>query len=133
MRKRGHWLTISIAAGLVALIGIGVRGSQPEGPKPLTAADVIKLWEPKLEGVEDFQSFDASPKECPAVAAGTFRVVGPSFERACCARLLRMRSFKRVPRFQRATKMLFGITQWTFFSVSEIAPTRQSMATLARP
>jgi hypothetical protein len=29
--------------------------------------------------------------------------------------------------------MLFGITQWTFFSVSETAPTRQSIATLASP
>jgi hypothetical protein len=32
-----------------------------------------------------------------------------------------------------ALHMLLGITQWTFFSVSEIAPTRQSIATLARP
>ena len=31
------------------------------------------------------------------------------------------------------TQMLFGIRQWTFFSVSEIAPTRQSIATLASP
>jgi hypothetical protein len=29
--------------------------------------------------------------------------------------------------------MLLGSKQWTFFSVSAIAPTRQSMATLARP
>ena len=28
---------------------------------------------------------------------------------------------------------LFGIRQWTFFSVSDTAPTRQSIATLARP
>ena len=40
-------------------------------------------------------------------------------------------SGQRLPAF--ATQMLFGITQWTFFSVSEIAPTRQSIATLARP
>jgi hypothetical protein len=32
-----------------------------------------------------------------------------------------------------ATQMLFGIKQWTFFSVSDIAPTRQSIATLASP
>ena len=31
------------------------------------------------------------------------------------------------------TQMLFGIRQCTFFSVSEIAPTRQSIATLASP
>src|SRR5262249_40680346 len=30
-------------------------------------------------------------------------------------------------------QMLFGITQWTFFSASEMAPTRQSIATLASP
>ena len=34
---------------------------------------------------------------------------------------------------QRLTQMLFGIRQWTFFSVSDIAPTRQSIATLASP
>ena len=81
MRKHGLWLTISIAAGLVALIGIGVRGGQAEQPKPLTAVDVVKLWEPMLDGATDFQSFEASPKESPGVAAGTFRVAGPSFER----------------------------------------------------
>jgi len=32
-----------------------------------------------------------------------------------------------------ACQMLFGITQWMFFSLSEIAPTRQSMAMLASP
>ena len=32
-----------------------------------------------------------------------------------------------------ACQMLFGIRQWTFFSVSETAPTRQSIATLASP
>jgi hypothetical protein len=80
MRKRERWLTISIALGLVALIGMGVRGSQAERPKPLTAAAVIKLWEPTLDGAQDFQSFWASPKESPGVAAGTFRIVGPSFE-----------------------------------------------------
>ncbi len=32
-----------------------------------------------------------------------------------------------------ATQMLFGIRQWTFFSVSDTAPTRQSIATLASP
>jgi hypothetical protein len=80
-RKRERWLTISIASGLVALIGIGVRSGQADGPKPLTAADVIKLWTPMTDGVEDFQSFEASPKESPGLAAGTFRVVGPSFER----------------------------------------------------
>ena len=32
-----------------------------------------------------------------------------------------------------AAQMVFGITQWTFFSASEIAPTRQSIATLASP
>jgi hypothetical protein len=81
MRKRKQWLTISIASGLIALIGISMRSGQAEGSKPLTAVEVIKLWEPILNGVKDFQSFEGSPKECPGVAAGTFRVVGPSFER----------------------------------------------------
>jgi hypothetical protein len=31
------------------------------------------------------------------------------------------------------TQILFGIRQWTFFSESDIAPTRQSIATLASP
>jgi len=35
--------------------------------------------------------------------------------------------------YRRAAKMLFGMRQCTFFSLSEIAPTRQSMATLASP
>jgi hypothetical protein len=29
--------------------------------------------------------------------------------------------------------MLLGMMQWMFFSVSEIVPTRQSIATLASP
>src|SRR5262249_48127864 len=48
--------------------------------KRLTAADVITLWEPKPEGVVDFQQFVASPRETETMAAATFRVVGPSFE-----------------------------------------------------
>jgi hypothetical protein len=80
MRKHRRWLTISVALGLVGLIGIGVRGGQADDPKRLTAEDVIKLWEPKLDGVEDFQQFVASPKESTGLAAATFRIVGPSFE-----------------------------------------------------
>src|SRR4029077_20061838 len=38
------------------------------------------LWKPIPDGVEDFQQFWASPEKSPAVAASTFRVVGPSFE-----------------------------------------------------
>jgi hypothetical protein len=80
MRKHRRWLAIPVAAGLVALIGIGVRGGQADGPKRLTAEDVIKLWKPDLEGTKDFQQWVASPKESSAVAAATFRLVGPSFE-----------------------------------------------------
>jgi hypothetical protein len=64
---------------VVVMIGVSVRGGLADDPKPLSAADVIAQWEPKLEGVEDFQRFMASPKESPAMAACTFRVVGPSF------------------------------------------------------
>jgi hypothetical protein len=80
MRKHRRWFTVPVASGLIALIGIGVRGGQADDPKWLTAEDVIKLWKPMLDGVEDFQQFMASPKESPGVAAATFRVVGPSFE-----------------------------------------------------
>ena len=45
----------------------------------------------------------------------------------------RSESFNSLSDHRRATKMLLGIKQCTFFSVSEIAPTRQSMATLASP
>jgi hypothetical protein len=40
---------------------------------------------------------------------------------------------QRVLESGESTKMLLGNRQWTFFSLSEIAPTRQSMATLASP
>jgi hypothetical protein len=80
MRTHRRWLTISVASGLVALIGIGLRGGQADDPTRLTAADVIKVWNPTLEDTEDFQQFCASPPESPGVAASTFRVVGPSFE-----------------------------------------------------
>jgi hypothetical protein len=80
MRTHKLWLTIPLASGLVALIGIGLRGGQADDPRRLTAADVIKLWKPMLKDIEDFQQFWASPRESPGVAASTFRVVGPSFE-----------------------------------------------------
>ena len=70
---------VTVASGLVALIGIGVRGGQADDPKRLTAEDVITLWEPRLQSVEDFQQFVAAPKESSAMMAATFRVVGPSF------------------------------------------------------
>jgi hypothetical protein len=81
MRKHRGWLTIAVGAGLVALIGIEVRGNQADDPKRLTALGVIRLWEPKIDVVEDFQAFEAPLEESPGVAAQTFRVVGPSFER----------------------------------------------------
>jgi hypothetical protein len=81
MRIHKRWLLIPVASGLVTLLGIGVRGGQADDPKRLTAADVIKLWNPMQDGVEEFQQFVASPEECPRMAASTFRVVGPSFER----------------------------------------------------
>jgi hypothetical protein len=80
MRKNRRRLTILVAAGLVALIGIGLRGDQTDDTKRLTADHVITLWKPMLDGTEDFQQLGASPKESPGVAACTFRVVGPSFE-----------------------------------------------------
>jgi hypothetical protein len=80
MRKHGRWLTIPVASGLVALIGIGLHGGQADEPKRLTAADMIEPWKPDLDGTKDFHLFGASPKESPGVAAYTFRVVGPSFE-----------------------------------------------------
>src|SRR4051812_45770710 len=80
MRKHKRWLTIVAASGLVALIGIGVREGQADDPKRLTAEEVITLWKAELAGVEDFQQFVVSPRESTAVAAATFRVVGPSFE-----------------------------------------------------
>jgi hypothetical protein len=81
MRKQRRGLTILVASGLVALIGAGLRGGQADDAKKLTAEDVIRLWEPTGDGIEDFQQFWASPKESPEVAACTFRIVGPSFER----------------------------------------------------
>jgi hypothetical protein len=81
MCRQGRWLTVAVTWGLVTLIGIGVRGDQADKTKGLTALGVIRLWEPKIEGVEDFQVFEAPLEECPGVAAQTFRVVGPSFER----------------------------------------------------
>jgi hypothetical protein len=81
MRKHGRWLIITVAAGLVALVGVGVRGGRADEPKRPTADDLIELWEPKLDGTQDFQQFRASTKDSPGLAASTFRVVGPSFER----------------------------------------------------
>jgi hypothetical protein len=75
MRKHRRWLTIPVALGLVALIGIGLRAGRADDPKRLTAADVVKLWKPMPDGTEDFQQFVASPKESPGLAAATFRVV----------------------------------------------------------
>jgi hypothetical protein len=80
MRQHRRWLTIPVASGLVALIGIGLRGGRADDSTRLTAADVITLWIPNRDGVKDFHQFGASPKESPGVAACTFRVVGPSFE-----------------------------------------------------
>ena len=71
---------VTVALGLVALIGIGVRGGQADDLERLKAGDVIALWEAKLDGVEDFQQFVAAPKESSGMVAATFRVVGPSFE-----------------------------------------------------
>jgi hypothetical protein len=80
MRNYRRWLTIPLATVLAALIGINLRGSEADDTKPLTAEDVIKLWEPRLRSVEDFQQFVASPKGSTGLAAATFRVVGPTFE-----------------------------------------------------
>jgi hypothetical protein len=79
MRKLRRWLILSVASGLVALIGIGLRGGQAD-EKRMTTEDVIKLWEPRLDGVKDYQQFVVAPKESSKLAAATFRVVGPSFE-----------------------------------------------------
>jgi hypothetical protein len=80
MRKHRVRLAILAASGLMALIAIGASGGQADDSKRLTADDVIKLWQPKQDGVEDFQQFVASPRESTALAASTFRIVGPSFE-----------------------------------------------------
>jgi hypothetical protein len=77
-------LTMGVPFAVVAMVGgaIGVRGRQTDERKRLpAAAEVIKSWEPKLDGVEDYQQFVASPKLSDTMAAATFRVVGPSFER----------------------------------------------------
>jgi hypothetical protein len=81
MHKFRRWIVVPAVSSLVALIGIGVRGGQSNEPKRLTAADVITLWKPMLDGVDDFQQFVASPNDSSAVAAATFRVVGLTFER----------------------------------------------------
>jgi hypothetical protein len=81
MRKQRGLLTIAVSSGLVALIGIGVRGDQADEPNRLTALDVIRLWEPKIDGVDDYQAFEAPLEGSPRVAVQTFRVVGPSFGR----------------------------------------------------
>jgi hypothetical protein len=73
--------SLAIAAAVVAMVGAHVRGRQTGEQKRPIAADVIKSWEPKMDGIEDYQQFVASPKECDMTAAATFRVVGPSFER----------------------------------------------------
>jgi hypothetical protein len=78
MCKHRRWLTIPIVSGLVALSGVGLRGGRADDAKRLTADDVVKLWEPKLDGVEDLHLLGSSPKESPGVAAYTFRVVGSS-------------------------------------------------------
>jgi hypothetical protein len=70
-----------LTSGLLTLLGLGVRGDQADATQGLTALGVIRLWEPKIDGVEDFQVFEAPLEESPGVAAQTFRVVGPSFER----------------------------------------------------
>jgi hypothetical protein len=80
MRKHRRWITIPVALGLVVLIGMGVRAGQGDDSKRLTANDVITLWKPMQDGVEDFQQWVASPKESPREAVATFRIVGPSFE-----------------------------------------------------
>jgi hypothetical protein len=81
MHKHRRWFMIGVASGLVGLIGIGVRGGQADDLKRLTADDVIKLWNPMADGAKDFQQWVASPRESPGMAAATFRVVGPSFEK----------------------------------------------------
>jgi hypothetical protein len=81
MRKQSRWLTVPVGLGLVVLIGIGAIGGQADGPKKLTAEDVITLWKPIQDGVEDFQQFVVSPKESQNMMVATFRIVGPSFER----------------------------------------------------
>ena len=80
MRKQMRWLTIPVASGLVALIGLGLCGGQADEPKRLIAKDVIELWKPMPDGVEDFQQWVASPMGTSGVATSTFRVAGPSFE-----------------------------------------------------
>jgi hypothetical protein len=78
MRKHGRWLTVTVASGLAALIGVGLSRGQADDSKPLIADDVVKLW--KLDGAEDFQAWGGSPEKSPGVAAWAFRVKGPSFE-----------------------------------------------------
>lgn len=81
MRKLKRWFSLPLTLGLVTAIGMGVRGGPADESRRLTAEEVIRLWEPKLEGVEDFQQYLASPPESSSMMAATFRVVGPSFER----------------------------------------------------
>ena len=81
MRRYSRWLMIVVTSGLVALIGTGLHGTQAGDSKRVAAEELIKGWEPKVDGVEDLQQFVASPEGMPGMAAATFRVVGPSFER----------------------------------------------------
>jgi hypothetical protein len=46
MRKHTRWLMIPIASGLLALVGMGLRGGRAEEPNRPTAEDVIMLWKP---------------------------------------------------------------------------------------
>jgi hypothetical protein len=80
MRRHGRWLTVLTASGLVAVLGNGLRGGQADEPNRPTAADVMKTWEPNLEGAKDYQQRGASLAAPLGVAGCTFRVVGPSFE-----------------------------------------------------
>jgi hypothetical protein len=66
---------------LVAVIGLGMCDGQGGDKGRLTADDVIKIWAPRLDDTTDFQQWIASPKESPSISGGTFRVVGPTFEK----------------------------------------------------
>lgn len=81
MSRRSMWVMTALVFGAgVGAVTLGTRAQEPAKPEKMTAAEVVELWNPRLESATDYQQWSASPKRSPDIAACSFRVVGPTFE-----------------------------------------------------
>jgi hypothetical protein len=72
-------LAAALGAGGILAAGLS-HGTAPVPPKVPTAEEILKEWQPLLEGGgKEFGTIGGSPKTAPDVAAVSFKLVGLSF------------------------------------------------------